>query len=211
MIAEDNIRNSFQTDFDVSRETIERLFVFERLLRKWNPAINLVAKSTLSGIWSRHFLDSAQLTTLPTRGDGHWVDIGTGGGFPGLVVAAIAAEKSPKMQFSFVESDLRKATFLQSATREMGLTVEIIAQRAEALECLNANIVSARALAPLTELLGLVDLHLTPCGEALLMKGATYQRDIDMARESWDFNLKKHHSVTDKEGVILRIGDIRRV
>ena len=97
---------------DVSRETTERLNHYLRLLHKWNPAINLVAKSTLAEAWQRHFMDSAQIFSSLSGGVARWVDLGSGGGFPGMVVAILGAEAAPRMSVTLVESDLRKATFL---------------------------------------------------------------------------------------------------
>ena len=118
----------------VSRETLDRLEALEALLKKWNPAINLVAKSTLGSAWDRHILDSAQLYTLAPPKVAHWADLGSGGGFPGLVIAALSHELDPDRRVTLVESDRRKATFLREAARQLGLSAEIRDERIESLD-----------------------------------------------------------------------------
>lgn len=195
---------------DVSRETLERLKTYETLLKKWNPVINLVSKSTLDDAWTRHFVDSAQVFDLAPPA-AHWADLGSGGGFPGLVVAIIGAEKAPQMKVTLVESDQRKATFLRTVAREMDLPTEVIARRIEQVPPLRADVLSARALAPLDQLLGFANEHLARSGICLFPKGANHQSEIDAALALWRFDLHKVPSQTDPEAVILRIGDLSRV
>lgn len=204
-------RDRFAADQDVSRETLERLDIYAGLLKKWNPSINLVAKSTLNDLWRRHFLDSAQILSISDRNKGRWADLGSGGGFPGLIVAILADEARPDIRVTCVESDLRKATFLRTVIRETGLGAEVLTDRAETLEPLEADIVSARALAPLTRLLGYAQRHLADGGEAIFLKGAGAEAELKEALETWTFGLDTYPSKTDPEATILRIGDIRRV
>ncbi len=204
-------RDKFASYCDVSRETMERFDVYAELLLKWTPTINLISKSTVNEIWSRHFLDSAQVITHSKQSAGHWVDIGTGGGFPGMVVAILAAEKLPGFRFTFVESDQRKVAFLQSVSRNVGLSINIVAQRIEETDSLAADVLSARALAPLTTLLGYTERHINPDGQALLMKGASFRREVDEALEFWIFQSDEYPSITDGAAVILSLGDIKRV
>jgi len=204
-------RTDFQEKLNVSRETIERLDQYESLLQKWNPAINLIGKSTLNDVWTRHFLDSAQAFKIANRPAGHWVDIGTGGGFPGAVVATIAVDAVPDLRFTFVESDMRKATFLRVLTRELGLNAETLTDRVEGLPSLGADILSARALAPLTELLGHAALHLNPDGRAIFMKGGSFQKEVTESLEKWAFQSDEYPSITDGTAVVLSLGEIRRV
>ncbi len=203
-------RKGLEVHVDVSRETSSRLEQYEALLRKWNAAINLVSKSTLADLWERHFLDSAQIFQYapPARS---WVDFGSGGGFPGLVVAILALEKAPELHTHLVESDGRKAAFLSATVRELGLNATVHAQRVEALPPLGADVASARALAPLAQLLDYAQLHLQPQGKALFLKGAAHVEEIADARRLWQFECKAHRSVTDPAGAILDIGGITRV
>lgn len=194
---------------DVSRETTARLDTYAELLRKWNPAINLVAKSTIPDLWTRHILDSAQVLGF-VQDVRTWADLGSGGGFPGLVIAILAAEKAPKLHVTLVESDQRKAAFLTAVLRETGVDATVLVTRAEDLEPLNADVVSARALAPLTELLEHAQRHLAAGGTALFPKGARAGTELAESLERWRFSVQKHASVTDPDAVILRIGDIAR-
>jgi len=195
----------------VSRETTARLEHYVALLTKWNPAINLVAKSTLPDVWSRHILDSAQLFDLCPLQARTWVDLGSGGGFPGLVVAILASEARPDLQVTLVESDQRKATFLRTVARETGVVAAILGQRSEELAPQSADVLSARAFAPLPLLLSQAFRHLKPGGVAFLPKGAQADSEIAEALATWAFRVQKTPSKTDLRAVILTIGELTRV
>lgn len=195
---------------DVSRETEALLERYEGLLLKWNSSINLVSRSDMSELRRRHFADSAQLLDLAPIGAAHWADLGAGGGFPGMVIAILAAEKAQAARFTLVESDKRKAAFLATAARELQLNVRVIAERIETLKPLTADIVSARALAPLDKLLLFAQVHLKPGGLALFPKGERADEEIARASESWRFSCTKVTSATDPKAVILCIKEIRR-
>ncbi len=190
---------------DVSRETSGRLAAFAALVARWTPRINLISAGTVPLIQTRHIADSAQLFPLAPPGFRHWADLGSGGGFPGIVVAIIAAERNPDAAFTLVESDARKAAFLRIAARELRLAVTVVHSRIETLEPLGADVVSARALGPLPQLLGLVGRHLAPDGVAILPKGRGAAAEIDAARASWRFDLSETPSKTDPEARLLRI------
>lgn len=196
---------------DVSRETMDRLEAYLALLKKWNPAINLVAKSTIDAAWERHFIDSAQVFSLAPSNVRKWGDLGSGGGFPGLVCAALAKELSPETHFTLVESDKRKATFLRTVARELDLTVEVLSERIESVNPLSADLISARALAALPKLLDFAERHLEVGGRALFQKGISFRDEIAESLESWRFTYEEYASVTDPESVVLLIGDIERV
>lgn len=208
------VRNAeeFSRTFDVSRETSARIETYLALLGRWNPRINLVSRSTLADAWHRHAADSAQLWRLAPSNAGTWLDLGSGAGFPGLVIAAIAAEKLPALAFHLVESDQRKAAFLVTAAREMGLSARAMvhARRIEDLPPVHADVLSARALAPLTALLPMVEKHRRPEGTALFPKGATVHKEIAEASEHWRFDHKLHPSLTEQEAAIVEIGAIDR-
>lgn len=197
---------------DASVGASERLAGYAALLRKWAPAINLVARSTLDDLESRHFADSAQLFDLAPENPRHWVDLGSGAGFPGLVVAILAADRAPKQRFTLIESDQRKGTFLRTVIRELALDhVEVHARRIEDTPPQDADVVSARAVAPLAKLLCHAERHLGAHGVALFPKGARYQQELDEALASWRCRVQKIPSKTDPEAVILKIGGIARV
>ena len=202
---------NFAEMFDVSRETMDRLEAYAALLVKWNPKINLVAKSTIPEVWHRHMADSAQLWALAPKGAKSWMDIGSGAGLPGLVIAAIAAEKAPDLKVSLVESDRRKSVFLQSAAREMGITVEVITKRIEALEPQGVDILSARALSSLPQLLEFTEKHRKPEGVCLFPKGARVDSELTEASSCWHMAYQTFPSMTDADAVILRIGEFKRV
>lgn len=195
---------------DVSRETHDRLRLLESLLIKWNPAINLVSKTSLSSVWERHVIDSAQIYRLG-HPSGLWVDLGSGGGFPGLVVACIAAGRGDPVTVTLIESDQRKATFLRSASSQLGLETTVISQRIEQVAPQAAHTVSARALASLTMLLGLASRHLGPDGVCLFPKGATWRQEVDIACREWRFELDAKQSITDSDGAVLVVKAISHV
>ncbi len=193
---------------DVSRETIARLEGFAALTAKWTPKINLIAKGTVDQIWERHIVDSAQLYKLAPPSFAKWVDLGSGGGFPGIVMAAIAKEKQPDAEFVLIESDQRKCAFLRTAARELDLPVTVIADRIEQAPPQAADVVSARALAALPALLPLIARHLKSDGHALVHKGRQAQQEITDAALAWSFALEDHPSITDPDARLL---DIQRI
>lgn len=196
----------FQKKCNVSRETIEKLEVYAQLLRKWNKAINLVAPSTIPQLWMRHFLDSAQILGHTPNQSGKWVDVGSGAGFPGLIVACLA----PEIEVICIESDQRKSVFLQTVIRELNLNAKAIPLRIEQVEPSHASTLTARALAPIGQLLTHTERHLVPEGRAIFLKGSGHLREIRQAQSEWMFDIKTFPSKTDPEGVILILEDIRR-
>lgn len=202
---------AFAAQTSVSRETLERLERYVALLKKWNPAINIVSRSTLDEVWTRHMLDSAQILNLAPADSQTWVDLGSGGGFPGLVVAILAKEKAPDLRVTCVESDVRKATFLRTVARETGTEVTVHAQRIETVPPQNADVLSARALAPLSRLCEFANRHLKPDGFALFPKGESHAQEVKDALENWSFQTDTYPSKTNPNAVILKLGEIRRV
>jgi 16S rRNA (guanine527-N7)-methyltransferase len=198
-------------ELNVSRETRRRLQHHADLVKRWSSAINLVSRPSLDQIWQRHILDSAQLLPLAPISAESWRDIGSGAGFPGLVVAILAAELRPDLRMTLVEADRRKAAFLQNAARSLDLRVRILAARDEDLPAETADVVSARALAPLPRLLDHTARHLAPNGIALFPKGARYRQEIDAALASWRFRVQKHPSRSGGGGVILALDQLNRV
>jgi len=189
---------------DVSRETRRQLEVLVETLERWQKAINLVGKTTLDGVWKRHILDSAQLVPLIPAEAKTLADLGSGGGFPGLVIAAMR----PDLEITLIESDARKAAFLGEAGRKMGLARQpkLVIKRIEAAPPANAEVVTARALAPLTQLLEWSDRHRMNTAICLFHKGKDWQAEVDEAKKRWDFSPEAFASVTDRDAVLLRIG-----
>lgn len=196
---------------DVSRETENRLARYLDLLKKWNPKINLVSSESLQDAWNRHILDSAQLIRFAPATTETWADLGSGGGFPGLVTAILRIETDHPTQTILVESDQRKAAFMRTVIRATEVSAKVETQRIEILTPQNAQVISARALAPLSKLLTYVHRHLAPGGTALLLKGQNWQEELRAAQESWTFGFSAHKSVTNDDAVILEIGGLAHV
>ena len=194
----------------VSRETFEDLTRFHDLVQKWSKRINLVSRSSLGDLWNRHIWDSAQLIAV-SPDDHHWLDMGSGGGFPGIVVAIFAKHAQPARQVTMLESDVRKSAFLRTVIRELELRARVITDRIESCPRQNADIISARALTDLPGLLAFADQHLNPGGTALFLKGETWEKEVEQARESWSFDLIPHKSKTNAAAAILEIKEIQRV
>jgi 16S rRNA (guanine527-N7)-methyltransferase len=190
------------------RLTASRIAIYAELLRKWNPTINLVSRSSLADALMRHFADSAQLMGLCPADTRLWADIGSGGGFPGLVVAIVAAERRPDMSFVLVEADLRKAAFLRTVSRETGVPVDVREGRIENMAPIGADVLSARALAPLPRLLEFASRHLGPTGICLFHKGTRAEAEVGGARLNWSFEMSVHPSKTEPDAAILEIKDL---
>jgi 16S rRNA (guanine527-N7)-methyltransferase len=193
----------------VSRETADRLSLYVDLLRKWNPSKNLVAPSTLDAIWSRHIADSLQLIPCAPEA-ATWVDLGSGGGLPALVVAAVLAER-PGTLVHCVESKLGKAAFLQEAARQMRVPVKVWPKRIEDVvgrEILQADVVSARALASLPDLLSLANPLLKTGAVGVFPKGQDVGVELTQAAKYWRFTHRSVPSVTDPRAAILVVRDV---
>lgn len=196
----------FAKAFGVSRETLERLKTYESLLQRWQKTINLVAPSTLTQIWARHFADSAQILALAPAEPKTWVDLGSGAGFPGLVVATLLAPLG-KTKVTLVESDSRKAAFLRETARELAVPVDILPLRIEAaatrVSLQRACVVSARALAPMPRLLALAHPFCGPQTVCLFLKGREASRELQTAESEWIFESELIPSATDPEARIV--------
>ena len=196
---------------NVSRETFLRLKEYEKLLFKWNAKINLVSRSTLDNFWNRHVLDSAQFLSSVGEKAGKWVDLGSGGGLPGLVVAILSDEIEPVNKLFLVEADVRKAVFLKTVCRELGLKVEVYNNRIEELPPMSANIVSARALAPLKTLCLYGKNHLAKDGVAVFAKGENWKAELVEAQKKWIFSYEAVKSTLHEGSVVLVLRGIKSV
>ena len=195
---------------NVSRETQGKLDSYLELLQKWSPKINLVSPASLKDAANRHFEDSIQVAALANTDISSWVDLGSGGGFPGAVVAIVLSETNPNLVVTLVESDQRKATFLRAVSRETKTPFNVIAQRIEDINPLGADIISARALAPVVDLCAFMEQHLKPSGKALLMKGESWKQEVEDAQKQWRFTFEAHTSITNPRAAVLEIGDLSR-
>lgn len=202
---------ALQERYGVSRETTDQIATLVALLLTWNRRINLISHGSEADVWRRHVLDSAQLWPLRPAGARLWVDLGAGAGFPGLIIAILARERDPALSVVLVESDQRKAAFLSTATRTLGLTTAVCADRVERCPSFGADVISARALAPLTQLLGMAAIHRAPGGTGLFPKGETVHKEVTEAARVWRFDHRLHRSLTDPAAAIVEVGAIARV
>jgi 16S rRNA (guanine527-N7)-methyltransferase len=195
----------------VSRETFERLEAFEAAFIQWAGRINLAAPSTLSSVWTRHILDSAQLIRLAPADALRWVDLGSGGGFPGAILAVLLAERQGA-KIHLVESNGKKSAFLQTVLDRVGAPARVHRARIEDAFRLTgpADVVTARALAPLGKLLSLAQPWLSHDARALFHKGRDYSVELEECRDRWQFDLVIHADAVDPQGRILEITALRR-
>ena len=194
-------------DPGVSRETLAALGAYVDTLTKWQKAINLVGPATLKDAWTRHIVDSAQLLPLLPPTAKRLADLGTGAGFPGLVLAALR----PELDVVLIESDARKAAFLGEAGRAMGLKKQpkIVIGRIEAVSPAQADVLTARALAALGTLLGWAARHQSDPAICLFHKGKDWQSELTEAGRDWEIAAHPHPSVTDPDSVVLSITGYR--
>jgi 16S rRNA (guanine527-N7)-methyltransferase len=189
---------------NVSRETLARLDAYAGLLRNWSARINLVAASTLADPWRRHFLDSAQLYPLIPQGAQSLMDLGSGAGFPGLVLAAMGMKG-----VELVESDARKCAFLREAARVAAAAVTIRNARIETVPARPVAVVTARACTSLDRLLSYSQRFIGPETVCLFPKGEQARQELAVAQQEWDFDVTSHPSRTDPRGVVLCLSRVR--
>ncbi|KAF0137862.1 MAG: 16S rRNA (guanine527-N7)-methyltransferase [Xanthobacteraceae bacterium] len=195
----------------VSRETADRLALYVALLRRWNPVKNLVSPHTLGEVWERHVTDSLQLVRIAPEAR-VWVDMGSGGGLPALVVAAVLAGK-PGVEVHCIESKLGKAAFLQEAARQMRVPVTVWARRIEDVvghDLVSADVVTARALAPMKDLLRLANPLLKTGALGIFPKGQDVASELTEAAIYWKFDHRSVPSVTDPRGRIIVVQGVER-
>lgn len=191
-------------------DIIADLKTFQKLLEKWQNAQNLVSRETLSAFWTRHVADSLQVLALLPEECSHIVDLGSGGGLPALPLAI--ALKGSKIRFSLVESNSRKCAFLRMVARELGLSVHVFNKRIDSdvsRETGRADVVTARALAALPDLLGHASHFWHDNTVAVLHKGREHVEEITQAGAVWDFDVVISPSKVDQAGAVLQIRNLR--
>ena len=194
----------FARDTSVSRETLDRLQAYADLLERWNKTTNLVSASTLPDLWRRHFLDSAQIARFVAEGG--VTDLGSGAGFPGLILAILAIP-----DIHLVESDQKKVAFLREAARITGAKVTIHPQRIEALPTIPTVHITSRALASVSEILALTELKTLPNAKFVLLKGQNVGVELTEARKLWTMRFEEHASRSDPAARVVVLGEVRRV
>ena len=189
---------TFISQLNVSRETLDRFLLYAEILAKWQAKINLISESSMVNVWSRHFLDSAQLYDLVPRGAKTLLDIGSGAGFPGMVLAVMGVKN-----ITLVEADSRKCLFLSEVLRETGKHANIVNCRIEKFDGGYFDIITARALAPMDKLLSYINPHFGPSTKGLFLKGEQVDRELTKAKKQWKLEYKTVPSITNDRGSII--------
>ena len=203
MIIDKKGQETFSTHLDVSRETLELFACYGELLVKWQSKINLVSGKTLDDIWLRHFLDSAQLFRLLPSKNKSILDVGSGAGFPGLVLVLMGARN-----VTLIESDTKKCMFLREVLRQTGKSANIVNCRIEEYGHREFDIVTARALAPMERLLSYVKPYFGAHTKGLFPKGEQVDEELTKAMKQWKLEVSRVPSITSNTGVILVVEKI---
>ena len=197
----------FAAAASVSRETLDRLKRYAELLADWNTRHNLVSDRSLTDAWKRHFWDSAQLVDLVPSGAKTLVDLGSGAGFPGLVLATLR----PELRITLIEATRKKYDFLKVVAGELGLTADVRNERIEEVAPEPFDVITARACAPLSQLLSYAQRFWAGGSRALLHKGQNLASELTEAHKSWRIQVEQHSSRSDPSGIILEIRELQRV
>ena len=201
-------KNEFVKSLNVSRETLSNFYEYKTLLYKWNEKINLVSKHTLIDIWERHFLDSGQIILNVEASGKRWVDVGSGAGFPGLVVALLLRDRKVDCDLVLVEKHPKKVFFLKEVIRKLNLSVEVVNDNIYTLEPLNADILTARAFSELNNLMEIAFRHRKKEGICLFLKGENYKIELDKTLNNWFFDYDIVGSLSSSSGNIIRVKKI---
>lgn len=197
-------RDQFLQHFSVSRETLQRLDRYAELLKEWNKKFNLVAESTIPELWTRHFLDSAQIMHFIPDGAKTLADMGSGAGFPGVVLSILGLP-----EVHLVESIGKKADFLRTVSRETHLNIHVHQCRIESLHNFKVDVVTARALKPLPELMGLAKPLMKKASYCIFLKGQNVQDELTESAQSWTFDYATSPSISDPSGSVLIIRSLQ--
>jgi 16S rRNA (guanine527-N7)-methyltransferase len=195
----------------VSRETMVRLERYASLLAEWNSKHNLVSRRSLEDLWGRHFWDSAQLAALIPPTAEALIDLGSGAGFPGLVIAELLRDRIPPLRTVLVEATAKKCRFLETVAGELGLSVQIQCARIEDLRPAPFDVITARACAPLPILLAYAQRFWGRGTRALFHKGQNLGAELTETTKSWRIESEQHPSRSDPSGIILEIRELQRV
>ena len=197
--------------YDVSRETLLKLRAYEASLKEWQNKFNLVSNSSLEDAWNRHFIDSMQLFKYIPKSAKSLYDFGSGAGFPGMVLAIMASEKTPYLKVSLIESINKKTLYLKHVSEICSTNVEIFNQRIESLPKNKVDVVTSRAMTSLNDLLSYAYPFCKTDTVCIFPKGKKHQEEIDEARKHWQFDCQINPSETSTEGVILVITKLAKL
>ncbi len=201
---------NFMEKYNVSRETFEQLKAYEASLVEWQNKFNLVSNSSLQDCWNRHFIDSAQLFKFIPSSAKTLLDFGSGAGFPAMVLAVMAKEKTPYLKISLVESIAKKTLYLNEVKKICNLDVEVLNQRIESLPNKKVDVITSRAMASLKELLNYTQKFFAENTICIFPKGKKYLEEIEEAKKQWSFDCEIHDSETSDEGKILIIKNLQK-
>ena len=203
--------NTFSRFSRVSRETIRSLIQYEQLLINANKNLNLIGKSTIHNIWIRHFLDSAQLIDFIDKNEKSLVDLGSGAGFPGLVLAIIAKDRKISLKVKLIEKSPKKIKFLTNLIFKLSLDVEILNANIFDLRCkIKQDLIVARAFKPLEKILELMHKKVKNWKKIFIFLGKTGQNELLQASKNWDIKYKKRMSITSNDSFIVEINDFKK-
>ena len=203
--------DTFSSNLQVSRETIYSLKKYEDLLIKYNSGLNLVGKSTINDIWSRHFLDSAQVIDLIDKNINSCIDIGSGAGFPGLVLALLLKHKKSQVNFKILEKSPKKCNFLKLVSSELGLDTEIICQDIKNIKKIDCDFAIARAFKPLPEIFKIIHSKINFSAKLVLFLGAKQSGLLDEASKKWNMEYKQRKSITSSDSLIIEVNKLERL
>jgi len=200
---------SFQEMTNVSRETMARLQTYVRELKRWNRTVNLVSALSLRDVWRRHILDCAQLARLIPPTAKTLVDMGSGAGLPGLILAILLRETDP-FRVVLVESHGRKCAFLTALAAKLTLPVDVVNGRLEQIPRFDADVITARALAPLDRLLVHAARFAGPKTHCIFLKGQNVGMELTAATEYWTMSVDLQPSLSDPLGRVVHIQEFHR-
>ncbi len=203
--------DTFSRLTQVSRETIESLIKYEKILIKHNKNLNLVGKSTIDYIWQRHFLDSAQVIDFIDKNDKTLVDMGSGAGFPGLVLAILAKEKNFSLKIKLIEKSPKKVKFLKHVIKEMHLDTQVLNQNILKDKIkISEDVFVARAFKPLKIILELIHNKAQNWKKIFVFLGKTGKNELLQASKSWDIEYKQRVSVTSNDSIVVEINKLKK-
>ena len=202
---------TFSKFIQVSRETITSLVKYENYLIKSNKTLNLIGKSTINEIWLRHFLDSSQVIDFIDKNTSSLIDLGSGAGFPGLIIAILAKDRKIHLKVKLIEKSPKKASFLREIVNYLNLNVEVLNINALThAKKLEADLIVARAFKPLKIILQFLDKNTENWKKVFLFLGKTGQDELLQASKSWDIKYKQRMSVTSSDSVVIEINKLKK-
>ena len=204
----DNYNKICQDYKNVSRETYEKLEKYVELVLKWQKSVNLISKNTIGQIWERHICDSVQLINVIDTSKTKFFDIGSGAGFPGIVIAILLSELNPSAVVELVESDMKKCLFLREVKRQLGLNIIVTNERIEKLDDSKYEIITTRALASLDKLFNYVHRFCDVDTKLIFPKGESFESELEEAQANWKFDYKIEQSKTNDKAVMLIISNL---